>query len=117
MHLPARPAGASANALNHAVAQARDEILIFSDAATLFAPDAVAKLARHFADPRVGAVCGSLEFEASAESRQTEGVYWSVRDHASTHGGAARRHADGQRRHLRAASLLLSPAPGEHRAR
>ncbi len=72
--LPAR--GGKANALNHAVAQADQEILIFSDAATKFAPDAVAKLARHFADPGVGAVCGSLEFEASLESRQTEGVYW-----------------------------------------
>src|SRR5262249_53161042 len=38
---------------------------------------AVSKLARHFADPCVGVVCGSLQFEASAESRQTEGVYWS----------------------------------------
>jgi cellulose synthase/poly-beta-1,6-N-acetylglucosamine synthase-like glycosyltransferase len=64
------------SALNHAVGQAHDDILIFSDAATLFAPNAVGKLARHFADPRVGVVCGSLQFEASAESRQTEGVYW-----------------------------------------
>jgi cellulose synthase/poly-beta-1,6-N-acetylglucosamine synthase-like glycosyltransferase len=73
--LPAREGKSSA--LNHAVAQARHDILIFSDAATRFAPNAVAKLARHFVDPRVGAVCGSLEFEASPESRQTEGVYWA----------------------------------------
>ena len=33
-------------------------------------------LVRHFADARVGAVCGALRFEASAESQQTEGVYW-----------------------------------------
>src|SRR4029453_10757645 len=65
------------SALNHAVGQAHDDILIFSDAATLFAPNAAGKLARHFADPRVGVGCGSLQFEASAESRQTEGVYWS----------------------------------------
>jgi cellulose synthase/poly-beta-1,6-N-acetylglucosamine synthase-like glycosyltransferase len=73
--LPARQGKSSA--LNHAVAQARHDILIFSDAATLFAPVALGKLARHFADPRVGVVCGSLQFEASAESRQTEGVYWT----------------------------------------
>jgi cellulose synthase/poly-beta-1,6-N-acetylglucosamine synthase-like glycosyltransferase len=73
--LPAR--GGKSSALNHAVAQAHHDILIFSDAATRFAPDAVAKLARHFVDQRVGAVCGSLEFEASPESRQTEGVYWA----------------------------------------
>jgi len=75
LFLPIR--GGKASALNHAVAQARRDVLIFSDAATRFAPDAVAKLARHFGDPQVGAVCGSLEFEASPESRQTEGVYWA----------------------------------------
>ena len=73
--LPTR--GGKASALNHAVAQAHHDVLIFSDAATRFAPDAVEKLARHFGDPQVGAVCGSLEFEASPESRQTEGVYWA----------------------------------------
>src|SRR5215470_4684032 len=65
------------SALNHAVGQAHHDILIFSDAATLFAPNAVSKLARHFADPHVGVACGSLQFEASAESRQTEGMYWT----------------------------------------
>jgi len=73
--LPTR--GGKSSALNHAVGQARHDILIFSDAATLFAPNAVQKLARHFAAPRVGVVCGSLQFEASTESRQTEGVYWT----------------------------------------
>jgi cellulose synthase/poly-beta-1,6-N-acetylglucosamine synthase-like glycosyltransferase len=73
--LPTREGKSSA--LNHAVAQAHHDILIFSDAATRFSPDAVTQLARHFADPQVGAVCGSLEFDASPESRQTEGVYWA----------------------------------------
>jgi cellulose synthase/poly-beta-1,6-N-acetylglucosamine synthase-like glycosyltransferase len=64
------------NALNHAVAAARHDVLVFSDAATLFAPDAIRALVRHFPDPRVGAVCGALEFEATPESSKTEGVYW-----------------------------------------
>jgi cellulose synthase/poly-beta-1,6-N-acetylglucosamine synthase-like glycosyltransferase len=72
--LPAR--GGKASALNQAVARARQDILVFSDAATLFARDAVSKLVRHFADPRVGVVCGALQFQASTESRQTEGLYW-----------------------------------------
>jgi len=63
-------------ALNVAVWQACHDILIFSDAATLFAPDAVKNLARHFSNPKVGIVCGALEFERTSESRQTEGVYW-----------------------------------------
>ncbi len=65
-----------ANALNVAVSQARHEILIFSDASTLFAPEAVKNLARHFSDSRIGVVCGALEFQRTLESRQTEGVYW-----------------------------------------
>jgi cellulose synthase/poly-beta-1,6-N-acetylglucosamine synthase-like glycosyltransferase len=72
--LPTR--GGKSSALNHAVGRARHGILVFSDAATLFAPDAVSKLVRHFADARVGVVCGALQFQASAESRQTEGLYW-----------------------------------------
>jgi cellulose synthase/poly-beta-1,6-N-acetylglucosamine synthase-like glycosyltransferase len=75
LFLPTREGKSSA--LNHAVVQACHDILIFSDAATLFAPNAVMKLARHFADSRVGVVCGSLQFEGSTESRQTEGVYWT----------------------------------------
>jgi poly-beta-1,6-N-acetyl-D-glucosamine synthase len=74
--LPLPTRGGKSSALNQAVGRARHDILVFSDAATLFAPDAVSKLVRHFADPRVGVVCGALQFQASAESRQTEGLYW-----------------------------------------
>jgi cellulose synthase/poly-beta-1,6-N-acetylglucosamine synthase-like glycosyltransferase len=72
--LPTR--GGKSSALNRGVAEARHEILILSDAATLFAPDALLKLARHFIDPGVGVVCGALQFQTTAEARQTEGVYW-----------------------------------------
>jgi cellulose synthase/poly-beta-1,6-N-acetylglucosamine synthase-like glycosyltransferase len=72
--LPSR--GGKSSALNRGVAEARHGILVLSDAATLFAPDALIKLARHFSDPRVGVVCGALQFQTTAESRQTEGVYW-----------------------------------------
>lgn len=74
IHLPER--GGKANAINQAVASARHGLLVLSDAATLFAPDAVKKLVRHFTDPRVGVMCGALQFQANAESQQTEGVYW-----------------------------------------
>jgi len=73
--LPER--GGKSNALNHGVDQAKHEVLIFSDAATLFDPHAVRTLVRHFTDPSVGVVCGALQFHATAESRQTEGVYWT----------------------------------------
>jgi len=73
--LPQR--GGKASALNHAVEQAKHQILVFSDAGTLFEAGTMRKLVRHFGDPRVGVVCGALEFQASTESRQTEGVYWA----------------------------------------
>ncbi len=74
VYLPERRGKSSA--LNEAVARTRHGILVFSDTATLFDPDAVEKLVRHFVDPRVGVVAGALQFQASAESRQTEGLYW-----------------------------------------
>ncbi len=64
------------NALNHGVEQARHDLIVFSDASTLFAPDAIRNLVRHFSDPRVGVVCGSVQLVGNPESRQTEGVYW-----------------------------------------
>lgn len=68
--------GGKPNALNAGVAAAKGEILLFCDAATLFQPDTVQMLVRHFSNPKIGVVCGSLRFEASEESTQTEGVYW-----------------------------------------
>jgi cellulose synthase/poly-beta-1,6-N-acetylglucosamine synthase-like glycosyltransferase len=65
-----------ANALNYAVAQARNEILVFSDASTIFARDAIRTLVRHFSDVTVGAVCGALEFDGTPEAQLTEGAYW-----------------------------------------
>jgi cellulose synthase/poly-beta-1,6-N-acetylglucosamine synthase-like glycosyltransferase len=65
-----------ANALNQAVQDARGKILVFSDASTLFAADAVRNLVRHFSDHSTGVVCGALEFEGTEESKQTDGVYW-----------------------------------------
>lgn len=68
--------GGKSSALNHGVAAATHEVLVFSDASTLFAPDALRQLTRHFAVPRVGVACGILRFQGGAEFQQTEGVYW-----------------------------------------
>jgi len=63
-------------ALNEAFQRASGSVVILSDATTLFASDAISKLVRHFADPGVGVVSGSLRFEGTSESKRTEGVYW-----------------------------------------
>ena len=68
--------GGKPSALNVAVEHSRNSILVFSDGSTLFEPDAIRMLVRHFSNPRVGAVCGALKFAANTESQQTEGIYW-----------------------------------------
>ncbi len=55
-----KPNGGKASALNIGIAKARGEIYISLDADTLFAPDTIARLVRHFNDPRVGAVSGNV---------------------------------------------------------
>ena len=72
--LPAR--AGKATALNRAVERARHGILVFSDAATMFRPDAIRQLVRHFADGRVGVVCGALGLRGGDEFSRTEGIYW-----------------------------------------
>ena len=52
------PRSGKSPALNRGVAAARGEILVFTDANALFAPDAIARLALPFADPDVGLVSG-----------------------------------------------------------
>ena len=73
--LPAR-AGKAAG-LNAALAHSTAEIIVLTDARQRFAPDAIARLAAHFADPRIAAVSGALEIETAA-SAAGSGVdfYW-----------------------------------------
>jgi glycosyltransferase involved in cell wall biosynthesis len=52
------PRAGKSSALNLAAASARGDILVFTDANALFAPDALARLAAPFHDPRVGLVTG-----------------------------------------------------------
>ena len=53
------PRTGKASALNAAVAASTGEILVFSDANTAYAPDAIRQLVRSFADPEVGGVAGN----------------------------------------------------------
>ncbi|MGY0196275.1 glycosyltransferase family 2 protein [Leptothrix sp. BB-4] len=67
-----------ASVLNDLVARAADaDILVLSDANTLFEPDVVARLVSHFRDPTVGAVCGELRLLDARGSNQ-DSVYWRV---------------------------------------
>jgi cellulose synthase/poly-beta-1,6-N-acetylglucosamine synthase-like glycosyltransferase len=57
----------------------KGEILVFSDAGSLYRADTLKKLMRNFADPEVGCVGGRLRYrnpDATSVS-QGEGLYWS----------------------------------------
>jgi cellulose synthase/poly-beta-1,6-N-acetylglucosamine synthase-like glycosyltransferase len=67
--------GGKVAAQNNAVQQTTGEIVAFSDANCTWAPDALRKLVRAFADPAVAYVCGRLNLQAD-DGRNKEGVYW-----------------------------------------
>jgi cellulose synthase/poly-beta-1,6-N-acetylglucosamine synthase-like glycosyltransferase len=69
------PPGGKVSALNAAVAQASGEILAFSDANSVWAPDALRKLIGPLVDPAVGYVCGQVRF-LDPEGGNLEGAYW-----------------------------------------
>jgi cellulose synthase/poly-beta-1,6-N-acetylglucosamine synthase-like glycosyltransferase len=65
-------------AQNHAVKFAGGEILVFSDATTMYAADAVRQIVRSFADPQVGCVAGQLIYVDNAVTAVGQGCrsYW-----------------------------------------
>lgn len=70
-----------AAALNAAVATATGEILVFSDANSEFASDAVRQLIRPFADPLVGGVAGDQRYRSDASDAARgagERQYWDI---------------------------------------
>jgi cellulose synthase/poly-beta-1,6-N-acetylglucosamine synthase-like glycosyltransferase len=70
-----------AAANNLALARASGEILIITDAPTLFEPDAVRQVVANFADPSVGAVTGDFRVpEQATSSQQEEGLFWMLRN-------------------------------------
>jgi cellulose synthase/poly-beta-1,6-N-acetylglucosamine synthase-like glycosyltransferase len=63
--------------LKDMVEQAAGEILVFTDANTMFAPEAVRIMTAHFADPCVGGVCGRLVLKSVAGGQTAESNYWT----------------------------------------
>jgi poly-beta-1,6-N-acetyl-D-glucosamine synthase len=69
------PRGGKVAAQDAAVRTTEAEVVAFSDANAIWAPDALRKLVRNFADPQVAYVCGRLRLETPDGSNK-EGVYW-----------------------------------------
>jgi cellulose synthase/poly-beta-1,6-N-acetylglucosamine synthase-like glycosyltransferase len=73
------PRGGKIRAQDAAVERARGEIVAFSDANALWAPDALSKLVGAFEDERVGYACGQVRFvqaQDGAAATNQEGAYW-----------------------------------------
>lgn len=65
------------SALNRAVAVARGDIVVFSDANNLYARDTLRELVVPFADPSVGAVSGAKHIvSGDGALGDAEGLYW-----------------------------------------
>jgi cellulose synthase/poly-beta-1,6-N-acetylglucosamine synthase-like glycosyltransferase len=75
------PRQGKAPALNAAVAAATGDILVFSDANSMYAPDAIRALVRPFADDEVGGVAGNQVYlpksAAAGASADGERSYWA----------------------------------------
>jgi biofilm PGA synthesis N-glycosyltransferase PgaC len=65
--------------LNELVPIARGEVVVFSDANTMYEPDTVARLVRHFSLADVGAVCGELVLRSAPQKSGAKGEtsYWN----------------------------------------
>src|SRR5579862_1231441 len=61
--------------LNDLMAHTDADIVVMSDANTLYSPDAIRKLVAHFQDPYVGCVSGELSLENDGGA-SGEGLYW-----------------------------------------
>jgi cellulose synthase/poly-beta-1,6-N-acetylglucosamine synthase-like glycosyltransferase len=65
-----------ATVLNATLPELNGEIVVLSDANTLFEPDAISNLVRWFADPAVDAVCGRLILTDPATGQNVDSLYW-----------------------------------------
>ena len=73
------PRSGKARALEAAVSQARGEVLVFTDADSLVAPDALQALVSSFADPTVGGVAGHQRYRSSdSDDSEGERGYWAI---------------------------------------
>lgn len=70
-------------ALNRALPELKVDVVVFSDANSVFQPQTMVSLLEHFGDPAVGGVCGWLTVPQHKRSwlGQGEALYWTY-DHA-----------------------------------
>lgn len=67
-----------ASVLNDLVAEAKNEIIIFSDANTFYDRNVIRKFTGHFSDATIGGVCGYLQLQSAEHNSggKGESFYW-----------------------------------------
>ena len=109
------PRGGKVVAQNAGAERASGEIVAFSDANCLWAPDALRHLVEAFADPGVGYVCGQVRF-TDPGGGNLEGAYWryemAVREMESALAGITA--GNGGIYAVRRDSYVALPPSGSH---
>ena len=77
VRLSAAARGGKVAVLNRCIPLAKGEVVVLTDANTMLDPAALEKLARHFRDPDVGAVCGRLRLYNPTLKAYEESAYWT----------------------------------------
>jgi len=62
--------------LNLLVPLAQGDIIVLCDSNTMFQPETLLSLVRHFETRNVGCVCGELRLVNSSQKQASEGLYW-----------------------------------------
>jgi poly-beta-1,6-N-acetyl-D-glucosamine synthase len=74
------PRGGKVNVLNYLLNHATGDVLVFSDANTMFKENAVLELVTNFKDKRIGCVSGQLRYKVdriSGQGAKSESTYWT----------------------------------------
>ena len=72
-----------AHGMKRLAAQAKGDVLIFTDANVILAEEAIDALLPYYADPQVGGVLGSLHYGGTEKSATASvgGLYWRLEEH------------------------------------
>jgi cellulose synthase/poly-beta-1,6-N-acetylglucosamine synthase-like glycosyltransferase len=109
------PRGGKIAAQNAGAERASGEILAFSDANSVWSPDALRHLVEPFADPAIGYACGQVRFTGE-DGGNLEGAYWryemKVREMESALAGVTA--GNGAIYAVRAGAYIPLAASGSH---
>ena len=100
-------------ALNRAVAVATSEILVFSDANSMYEPRAIAQLVANLNDASIGGVCGrkSIVRNAQRESSQGDSLFWDIESRLKIMQSQAGSISNGDGEIFAIRRHLYSPSP------